>query len=61
VAFTALMFILEAGVLGRVRFEWWKVPLELSFNATILLSVMLALRLRRALAARRVLTPQEQG
>ncbi|MDP1830523.1 MAG: hypothetical protein Q8K67_00555 [Geothrix sp.] len=61
VAFTALMFILEAGVLGRVRFEWWKVPLELSFNATLLLSVMLALRLRRHLAGRRVLTPLEQG
>ena len=61
VVFTALMFFLEAGVLGRVRFEWWKVPLELSFNATILLSVMLALRFRRLLAERRVLTPQEQG
>ena len=61
VAFTALMFILEAGILGRVRFEWWKVPLELSFNATILLSVLLATRFRRLLAERRVLTPQEQG
>ncbi len=61
VVFTALMFFLEAGVLGRVRFEWWKVPLELSFNATILLSVMLSLRFKRLLAERRVLTPQEQG
>lgn len=60
VGFTALMFVIEAGILGRVRFEWWKVPLELSFNATILLSVMLAVRLRRLLAERRVLTPQEQ-
>jgi len=61
VVFTALMFILEAGILGRVRFEWWKVPLELSFNGTLLLSVMLATRLKRLLAERRVLTPQEQG
>lgn len=61
VVFTAMMFILEAGILGRVRFEWWKVPLELSFNATILLSVVLASRLKRILAGRRVLTPQEQG
>ena len=61
VVFTALMFFLEAGVLGRVRFQWWKVPLELSFNATILLSVMIALRFKRLLAERRVLTPQEQG
>jgi hypothetical protein len=61
VAFTALMFFLEAGVLGRIRFQWWKVPLELSFNATILLSVMLATRFKRLLAERRVLTPQEQG
>jgi len=61
VLFTAFMFILEAGILGRVRFEWWKVPLELSFNATILLSVMVALRFKRLLAERRVLMPQEQG
>ena len=61
VVFTALMFPLEAGILGRVRFQWWKVPLELSFNATILLSVMIALRLKRLLAERRVLTTQEQG
>jgi len=60
VVFTALMFILEAGVLGRIRFQWWKVPLELSFNATILLSVMLATRFKRLLAERRVLTPQQQ-
>jgi hypothetical protein len=60
VVFTALMFTLEAGVLGRIRFEWWKVPLELSFNATILLSVMLATRFKRVLAERRVLTPQGQ-
>lgn len=60
VLFTALMFILEAGVLGRIRFQWWKVPLELSFNATILLSVMAATRFKRLLAERRVLTPQEQ-
>ena len=59
--FTALMFFIEAGVLGRVRFQWSQVPLELSFNATILLSVMLAVRLRRLLAERRVLRPQEQG
>ncbi len=61
VAFTALMFLLEAGVLGRIRFQWWKVPLELSFNATILLSVMIALRFKRLLAERRFLTTQEQG
>jgi len=60
VAFTALMFFIEAGVLGRIRFQWWKVPLELSFNATILLSVMVASRFRRLLAERRVLTPQQQ-
>ncbi len=61
IAFTALMFFIEAGVLGRVRFQWSQVPLELSFNATILLSVMLAVRLRRLLAERRVLMPQEQA
>lgn len=61
VAFTALMFLVEVVLLGRIRFEWWKVPQELSFNATILLSVMLAHRIRRLLAERRVLTPQEQG
>ena len=61
ILFTALMFGVEAGVLGRVRFEWGKVPLELSFNATLLLSVLLANRLKRLLAERRVLTPQEQG
>ena len=61
VLFTALMFILEAGVLGRIRFQWWKVPLELSFNATILLSVMIALRFKRLLAERRFLATQEQG
>lgn len=61
VLFTALMFIIEAGFLGRVQFQWWKVPLELSFNATLLVSVMLALKLRRVLAGRWVLTPQEQG
>lgn len=61
VLFTAFMFILEAGFLGRVRFQWWKVPLELSFNATLLLSVMGALKLKRLLAERWVLTPQEQG
>ena len=48
-------------MLGRVRFMWWKVPLELSFNATLALSALLAVRLRRFLAERRVLTPQEQG
>lgn len=61
VAFTAFMFVLEAGLLGRVRFQWWKVPLELSFNATLMVSALLALRLKRILAERRVLTPQEQG
>ncbi|HJV49155.1 MAG TPA: hypothetical protein VJ549_07775 [Geothrix sp.] len=61
IVFTALMFIVEAGILGRVRFQWGKVPLELSFNATILLSVMLANRFKRMLAERRVLMPQEQG
>lgn len=61
VLFTVLMFVLEAGILGRIRFQWWKVPLELSFNATLLLSVMLANRFKRMLAERRVLTPQEQG
>lgn len=61
VLFTAFMFVIEAGLLGRVRFQWWKVPLELSFNATLLISVMLALKLRRLLAERWVLTPQEQG
>jgi hypothetical protein len=58
--FTALMFIIEVGFLGRIRFQWWKVPLELSFNATILLSVMAATRFKRLLAERLVLTPQEQ-
>ena len=61
VAFTAFMFFVEAGLLGRIRFQWWKVPLELSFNGTILLSVMVATRFKRLLAERRVLTPQEQG
>jgi hypothetical protein len=61
VIFTALMFFLESWVLGRIRFQWWKVPLELSFNATIMLSVMVAVRFKRHLAERRVLTPQEQG
>ena len=61
VLFTAFMFAVETGFLGRVRFQWWQVPLELSFNATLLISVMLALKLRRALAERWVLTPQEQG
>jgi hypothetical protein len=59
--FTAFMFILEAGIMGRVRFQWWKVPLELSFNATLLVSVLVALKLKRILAARRVLQPQEQS
>ena len=61
VLFTAFMFILEAGILGRVRFQWWKVPLELSFNATLLFSVLVALKFKRILAERRVLQPQEQG
>jgi hypothetical protein len=61
VAFTVLMFVIEAGFLGRVRFQWWKVPLELSFNATLLLGVLGALKLKRILAERWVLTPQEQG
>jgi len=61
VVFTVFMFFLETVVLGRIRFAWGKVPLELSFNATILLSVMVASRFRRLLAERRVLTPQEQG
>ena len=60
VAFTAFMFLLEAGVLGRVRFRWWKVPQELSFNATLLASALGALKLKRALSERWVLTPQEQ-
>lgn len=59
--FTAFMFILEAGILGRVRFQWWKVPLELSFNATLLLSVLVALKMKRLLAERRVLHTLEQG
>jgi hypothetical protein len=61
VVFTAFMFCVETWWLGRIRFQWWMVPLELSFNATILLSVMAASRFRRLLAERRVLTPQEQG
>ena len=61
VLFTAFMFFIESGLLGRVQFQWWKVPLELSFNATLLLSVMAALKLRRTLAERWVLRPQEQG
>lgn len=60
-AFTALMFLVEVVFLHRVRFAWWKVPLELSFNATLSFSVMLAVRLRRYLAERRILTPAEQG
>jgi hypothetical protein len=59
VVFTVLMFFIEVVLLGRVQFQWWKVPLELSFNATILLSVMLAVRFKRLLAERRVLMPQE--
>lgn len=59
--FTAFMFVLEAGILGRVRFLWWKVPLELSFNATLQLSVLVALKFKRILAERRVLQPQEQA
>ena len=61
VLFTAFMFAVETGFLGRIRFQWWQVPLELSFNATLLIGVMLALKLRRVLAERWVLTPQEQG
>ncbi len=60
IAFTLFMFVVEVGLLGRVRFAWWKVPLELSFNATLVLSVMAALRFRRFLAERRVLTPRAQ-
>jgi len=59
VVFTAFMFAIETGFLGRIRFQWWQVPLELSFNATVLISVMLAQRLRRVLAERWVLTPRE--
>ncbi len=59
--FTTLMFCIEAALLGPARFHWWRVPAELSFNATILLSVLAASRFRRLLAERRVLTPQEQG
>jgi hypothetical protein len=59
--FTAFMFIIEAGLLGRVRFHWAKVPLELSFNATLQLSVLAAIRFKRILAERRVLQPQEQA
>ena len=61
VVFTALMFFIEVVLLGHVRFQWWQVPLELSFNGTILLSVMVATKYKRLLAERRVLTPQEQG
>jgi hypothetical protein len=61
VVFTALMFFIEVVLLGHVRFQWWQVPLELSFNGTILLSVMVASKYKRFLAERRVLTPQEQG
>lgn len=61
ILFTALIFLVESWLLGRVRFAWWKVPLELSFNATIAVSVQVALRLRRMLAERRILTPQEQA
>ncbi|WP_257305055.1 hypothetical protein [Geothrix campi] len=61
VLFTAFMFFVETGFLGRIRFHWWQVPLELSFNATLLISVMLASRLRRVLAERWVLMTQEQG
>ncbi|HEY3271645.1 MAG TPA: hypothetical protein VGJ89_10575 [Geothrix sp.] len=61
VLFTAFMFFIETGFLGRIRFQWWQVPLELSFNATLLISVMLALKLRRVLAERWVLMTQEQG
>lgn len=61
IAFTAFMFLLEVGILGRVHFRWGKVPQELSFNATLLVSALGALRLKRVLAERWVLTPQEQG
>lgn len=59
--FTAFMFVVEVGILGRVRFHWARVPLELSFNVTLQLSVLLALKFKRILAERRVLEPQEQN
>jgi len=60
ILFTAFMFFVEVVVVGRVRFHWWQVPLELSFNATLLISALGALKLKRILSERWVLTPQEQ-
>ncbi len=59
--FTGLVFLVEVGILGRVHFQWWKVASELSFNLTLLVGVLGALKLKRILAERWVLTPQEQG
>ncbi|MDE3032972.1 MAG: hypothetical protein KGI56_04845 [Acidobacteriota bacterium] len=61
VLFTGLMFFVEVGLLGRIHFQWWQVPYELSFNLTLLLGVLGALKLKRLLAERWVFTPQEQG
>lgn len=61
VLFTAFMFFVEVVLLGRVRFQWWKVLYELSFNGTLLLSVLGALKLKRILSERWVFMPQEQG
>jgi hypothetical protein len=61
VLFTAFMFFVEVVLLGRVRFQWWKVLYELSFNGTLLLSVLGALKLKRVLSERWVFMPQEQG
>lgn len=61
VAFTALVFFVEVILLNRVHFQWWKVAYELSFNATLLLGVLGAHRLRRLLSERWVVAPQQQG
>jgi hypothetical protein len=61
VLFTAFMFLMDTSVLGHVRFSWAKVPPELSFNVTLFLSVLGALKLKRLLSERWVLTPQEQA
>ena len=60
VLFTVLVFAVEVGLLGRVRFEWWKVAYELSFNITLLLAVKGALKLKRLLSERWIGAPQQQ-
>ena len=59
--FTAFMFFVEVVLVGRIRFHWWQVPLELSFNATLMASVLGALRLKRLLSERWLFLSQQRG